>query len=263
MAGSPNHNQYEFRYRNDDGNESGASWIYTLNNNGSLLTDTNYRMRFTIYNDGTAVRRNLEPRFQYRWYTGFWGAWTNITTSSSVVKAVPSLETSWTITDGDDCSQQLSTGTYDPTNKGYTEDGLSGGATLDMSAGAKAETELCFQIVDSIVSDGNLIQIRLVQGDAGDAVFESYTETPEITVSKPASPVTVPINVLTLSSAPINLTVVPGAVSTLVDVLALASAPIDLTADAPILPVTIPVDVLALASAPIDLSVIPGAVAAV
>lgn len=183
MGKPANYDQDSFRYRDDDGSESGATWKYTANNNGDLDVDTNYRMRFLIQETNGGDGADVDFEFQYN----LGGAgWNNITTSSSVIKAVTSTH----FTNGDDCTQQVgSGGTFLGNNDGMTEDGTSGGANLDFTSGAESETELCFQIVSGDVADNNTIQIRLTR-DSG-TVLESYTNTPSISVNEPGnSPIT-------------------------------------------------------------------------
>jgi hypothetical protein len=85
MTGTATIVQDSFRYRNDNGNETGATWVYALNTDGSLNVDTNYRMRYLVKNTGTAGLNNIDFEWQYN-LNG--AGWNNITTTSAVVKAV-------------------------------------------------------------------------------------------------------------------------------------------------------------------------------
>ena len=49
-GGGASYQQKEFRIRNDDGNESGASWMYSLNTDGDVKANKIFRVRFTIKN---------------------------------------------------------------------------------------------------------------------------------------------------------------------------------------------------------------------
>lgn len=181
--------QDSFRYRNDDNDEANASWIYALNIDGSLDVDTNYRIRLLIQetNNGAAVSKVW--KFQRSYNSG---AWTDITTTSSVVKAVSSSY----FADGDDCTQQLGSGTFISTNSGMSEDGNTGSVLIGTNY--ETEAELAFQIVSGDVANNDTIEIRAVESDS--TLLGTYTRTPSITVSE-AEDVNVQAAMATLSLA--------------------------------------------------------------
>ena len=95
--GQPNTQQAGFRYRNDDGDETSATWMYNLDTNGEVDVDTVFRLRILLdeyagndETDGYELEYNHES-----------GGWNDITTISSVVQLAASAEDGWTITDGD------------------------------------------------------------------------------------------------------------------------------------------------------------------
>lgn len=155
-GGTPNTVQQSFRWRNDNGSESGATWKAATNANPSLSAsdyDSNMRLRCMLENTGTKDESD-----GYIWvYEINDGTPTAITTTSSFVKAVASLDTSWTINDGDSTTQQIGAGTHD---EGYMdEDGTIASFTLAQSQ--ESENELVFQIVGADFSGGEKLEIYM------------------------------------------------------------------------------------------------------
>lgn len=173
---APAEDQDSYRFRNDDGSETTATWVAALNTDATLQAGYIYRARILVQNAGSGGDTDLALTWQYNRNAA---GWNNVTTSSAVIKAVASAN----FVDGDDCTQQLGAGTFFSNNDGMTEDGTAGGVNLDLPAGQEAETELSFQIVYGDVARGDSIQLRL-------ASMATYTRTPTITVLKPY---TVPI----------------------------------------------------------------------
>ena len=168
--------QEGFRFRNDDGSETTATWLAALNTNASLAVDTTYRLRMLIQNATVGAISDVDLEWQYNLASA---GWNNITTSSSVIRAVASAN----FVDGDDCTQQLGSGTFLSNNDGMTEDGTAGGANLDFTTNQETETELCFQVRSADVTHGQTIQFRLTRD--GGTVLSTYTRTPTATVSIP------------------------------------------------------------------------------
>ena len=44
--------QSYFRFRNDDGSETNATWIAAENTDANIALDTNFRVRISIYSGG-------------------------------------------------------------------------------------------------------------------------------------------------------------------------------------------------------------------
>jgi hypothetical protein len=168
--------QDSFRLRNDDGSETTATWLAAANTNASMLIDTTYRARFLVQQTGEITASDVDLEWQYN-LAG--AGWNNITTSSSVVRAVPSPN----FIDAANCTQQLGSGTFFTSNAGMTEDGTAGGTTLDPPAATEMETELSFQIRAADVAPGQTVQLRLTR-DVG-IVLNTYTQTPTITITFP------------------------------------------------------------------------------
>lgn len=164
-----------FRYRNNDGSETAATWVFVVDTDGELDTDTTYRMRIEITETAGNAANGVTIQWEYNLQSA---GWNDITISSSVAKAVTS---GGNFTEGDDATQQLGGGgTFVSSNSAMTEDGLT--TSYNHGASELAETELCFQIVGADVSDADTLELRAtVVGEAN-----SYTTTPSITVNVPA-----------------------------------------------------------------------------
>lgn len=170
--------QVHYRFRYDDGNESGATFLVGEDTPLLWQDKTIFRLRIQIRNSGSTSQLDVDPEFQCR-LNG--GSWQNITTSSSIVKAVSSPN----VTNGGDCTRQLTVQggyTYITNNNGMTTDGVSGGTVLDMTTLTYSETELVFQIVSTDVNDGDLIEFRLTRD--GGVLLDVYSVTPAFTLAK-------------------------------------------------------------------------------
>jgi len=151
-------------------NPTGATWKAALNTSASLDAGTNYRVRVRLENTGSA------DGTAFKWQYNRNGAgWNDITTTSSVVKAVNSTY----FADGDHCSELLTgSGTYKTVNASADETGVfTLSSTLDTNQAVEAE--LCFSIVTLDVINNDSLQIRVVYSTGA---LEAYTNTPTITV---------------------------------------------------------------------------------
>lgn len=165
-------NQSAFRFRNDDGNETGASWMAAENTNpAAQLTAVNIRLR--IETEETAGSTdNFTAQLQYN-HNG--GGWNNVAGSSSVIQASASSQFS----DGTATTNQLTTSSATFQANGVMDevDGSGGSQTLKSR---QNENEFCFIIVDDDVADTDTIDLR-IDG------LDTYSVTPTLTVSKPSA----------------------------------------------------------------------------
>jgi len=165
--------QTQFRFRNDDGTEVTATWRQSVNVDDTQDTSTTYRVRFTVEETAGGAANNKLWQAEIS-LNG--AARQDVTTSSSVVIAVNSQ-----LTEGNDCTQIISSSTFISTNNGQSEDGEAGGGGNDYAGSDKGEYEFSYQIVDGDVSDTDDIDIRIF-------LLNAYTSgTANITVNKPAA----------------------------------------------------------------------------
>ncbi len=207
----PSYEQDSFRLRDDDGSETGATWLEAANTDGSVALDTNFRIRFLIqqtvasptpgfvFSSTDSSPDNL-PRYQYRERTppAAFGAWTDVKghlTNDSGVRG----ELSPNYAAGD-TTQQLGSGTFVGgriTEGGgaltqYPWQGYASGEGEDQLE--EHEGEACFQFDSSTVpagnaaADGDEFEFRVVRYWAGTVqTLDTYTNTPTITVGTVAA----------------------------------------------------------------------------
>ena len=171
--------QTHFRWGRDELTQSTHGWYGNEDANVNFIPGEIVRLlRFTEQESGGTAIANVDAQFQYRRYTGgSWGSWTDITTSSSVVKAVPAVA----FADGANCTKRLSgTGTFESSAAGCTEDGTSGGTTNDIAASGNSETECALQIIAADVLDGDILEFRITSPDT----TIGYDVTPSVIVIK-------------------------------------------------------------------------------
>jgi hypothetical protein len=166
--------QTHFRFGRNSGLEASHAWLGNENANISFRVETTFLLRFCIQEAGGTAINNVDNQFTYN-LNG--AGWNNITTTSSVVKAVASN----CFSDIAHCTQRLSgTGTFETSASGCTVDGLSGGGVNDIAASGCSETECSLQIVSADVNNGDTIQFRITSPDG----TITYTVTPTLTVIK-------------------------------------------------------------------------------
>jgi hypothetical protein len=165
--------QDAFRGRNDDGNETTATWKEAQSTNWKQTLDVNFRVRFRAQEGAACAGNNKVWRLQYNKNAA---GWVDGSASSSVVRASasPNLADAAAVTD------QLSggTGTFVGAT-GFDEvDCNAGGSSMDVAASGQSECEFCCQLRSADVVYGDTIQLRIT--DAGTALA-SYTQTPTMT----------------------------------------------------------------------------------
>jgi hypothetical protein len=203
-------NQKAFRGRNDNGDETTATWKANQNVGWTQDVDTNFRVRFEVQETAACAGNNKVWQLQYN----LGGAgWVSVTASSSVVRSSASPN----LADAANLTNQLTvgTGTFQGAT-GFDEvDGAAGGNSMDVAASGHAEAEFCVQIRSVDVSDGNTIQLRVTDNGAA---FAAYDATPSITVREPitVTPGTAALTTATFAPSVTvsdNKTVTPGAVA--------------------------------------------------
>lgn len=118
-----------------------------------------FLLRFNVQETGGTAAGNVDNQFQCR-LNG--GAWQNVTTTSTIVRAVAAIP----FTNGQDATKRLSgTGTFEASGDGCTEDGLSGGPQNDIAASGCSETECGLQIQDADVIGGDVIEFQITSPD--------------------------------------------------------------------------------------------------
>ncbi len=186
--------QLAFRARNDDGSETLASWIAALNTNWTQDVDVNFRIRFDIEETGDQGEKD---GFQLQYNLNSAG-WNDVNGTSAVVRSSASTH----YADEDDTTQQIGSGAFVSPNAGMDENnGFANEAGGELRLDG-AEAEFCVQILSGGVVDADSLQLRLVRA-GGQGVFNTYTNTPTITVNEVAAGQTAtPSPVVVASSIP-------------------------------------------------------------
>jgi hypothetical protein len=148
-------------------------YITTSDVDFDRAADTPWRIRFLIQETAGGMESNKTFKLQRSWSGG--GGWVDVTTSSSVVKAVPHPY----INDASDCTQQIGAGTFIANNDGFSHDGTCGGSGMDFQSN-EAECEFVIEIIGSDVTTGQTIDFRVVETD--DTELSNYTFTPTVTI---------------------------------------------------------------------------------
>lgn len=159
-----------FRY-GTDGTETGHGWVYAADTNGDLDVDVIYLMRVVVAEGANVAASGVTIQWEYNLNAA---GWNSVTTTAAPIQAVGSAN----LTNGEDCTQRLGSGTFITTNAGVTEDGTSG--AVSFAGNDEMEALLVFQIPAAEVVDADTIQLRCtVVGESN-----SYTTIPSITVNE-------------------------------------------------------------------------------
>jgi hypothetical protein len=167
-----------YRGRNDDGNETTATWKRAQNLDWVQAKDTNFRVRFLHQNDASGAVNNLDIQLQYQ-RNG--GGYNNVTGSSNVVRSSASPN----LADAANLTSQLTggSGTFQGAT-GFDEvNGICGGNSMDVANSGQFETEFCVQVRSADVVDGDVIELRTINSDTGLA-WGTYTVVARLNVTK-------------------------------------------------------------------------------
>jgi len=172
MGGGSQWQQEAFRIRNDDGSQTAASWMYTLNTDGDVDMDTIFRVRFLIdeYNN-----RSETEGFRIQ-YCVNGGSYYSVTSSSSCQYANSSY-----VTDGENTTQQISSGYFSPGN--VCEDGVT--QAQYVSSNNYTEHEFVLLLDSGQLNDGDIVTLRLILD--GGSTLDSYLQYPDLTCREPSA----------------------------------------------------------------------------
>lgn len=176
-GGNPAWDQVGFAFYNDDGNESTATIIGTINQDPTLNTDTTYHFRALIQETSGNGGNNKDIQIEYNHNSG---GWNPIATTSNVIRSIASGN----LTDEGATSQRIGSGTFltDNTWQDSADGTIGNGKSPDFNGNDECETVSSFQIRSADVSGGDTIQIRCRNTD-GTTTFWTWTQVPTITVA--------------------------------------------------------------------------------
>ena len=145
----------------------------------TLTTDTAYRFMVQIDNGGDIDETSWTYEIQYNLNAA---GWNNITTSSSVVKAVGAG-----LTDTSATSDTLTGGLGTFVAGENSTDGVT--AAMVITTGNHTEHQFGIEIISTDVVDGDSIDIRCTNNSY--TALDAYTSNPTITVNEPAATQTI------------------------------------------------------------------------
>jgi hypothetical protein len=164
--------QSAYRWRNDDGSETTATWAAALNTSLSGLLDHNYRLRF-VTSLGGVGSLTWTPKIQYNKNTA---GWNDVNASSSVARSSDSPLVADNVATTGQIAGSISAGRFDDDN-GAAETSVS----LSDAGNTDTEHEFCFQIRSADVTGGDQIQFRLIT--TGGGTYEGYSHIPVFNVT--------------------------------------------------------------------------------
>lgn len=173
-----------FRFREDDGSETAATWLATENTNITgvdISSDAHLRVRIAAQETAGGAENNVDITLQYRVNTG---TWTNVSGSTTYVTYI----TSTFVANGTATTDQLATptGTFLP---GTFVSVNASAARTSFLGNDHTEIEYSLNLLAADLAHGDVIEFRLL---ANGAAFTTYDYMPSATVAIPA-PATAPV----------------------------------------------------------------------
>lgn len=171
--------QNAFRGRNDDGNETTATWIAAKNVNWTQTLDVQFRVRFGLIESGGGDHElGFKVQFNHKGL-----GWFDVTTTSGAARMAASTG----LTEGSNCTAQLALGgTFQTTNAGQEDGDGTVPDTAETKAGKTIEHEYSVVIRSAVVAATEVVQFRVVESDG--TALQTYTNTPSVTAAS-ATPV--------------------------------------------------------------------------
>lgn len=172
--------QDAFRFY-EDGTESGSTAIAAQDTsiNRTVAADSNLLLRLRI--ESTTAMASVPPSVWRLQYSKNSGTWTNLTTSSSDVKAFNSSN----LTDGGSTTERLTSGVTTWTAGLIAEDGevgdVPGELGKNVTSGEYTEFLYTLTVLDADVANFDTLDFRVLRDGS---VIDTYTVTPRITVVK-------------------------------------------------------------------------------
>ncbi|MBA4387668.1 MAG: hypothetical protein C0404_06780 [Verrucomicrobia bacterium] len=175
-GGAPTWVQEHFRWRNDDGSESAATW--KADPDVAITGATrgqNIRLRFTVANTSTSYSGSLIARLEYS--TNPSGAWTTVSGANDGLSAFVMTTTSM-YADGDNTTDQLTgSGTFAAGKAVESPNNASASVTVGVSQ--RSNFEYCFQATAK-ASGSTAYYFRLTSSGAA---FTTYSQTAQLTMA--------------------------------------------------------------------------------
>lgn len=190
MTGSPNRRQYHYRFRTDTGTiDATPTWGANEDTTYVPLSGANLRVRFLVWNDGTATTGNQSWSLYYQ--KNGTGSFAAVTTTSTVVKAVDAGSSADNTSLATQRLTSPASGTFVAGQ--YDETGATG--TIAITTGNFSEFEFGIQFVTADLTNGDYVKLRVY---AGGSALQAYDVEPQIYPSVPKT-ITSPVGGVTIA----------------------------------------------------------------
>lgn len=172
--GQPTFNQLTHRIRDDDGNETTATWLAAqgADYEWDVVAKTNIRVRFLVDEQNVKAWSSLTFNVYYS---------LNSAAYAAVGAGTPiQYATSSNYSNGDDCTSQLTGGSGSFLSN---NNGMMSGANAATNTGAinnYFEVEICLKVDAAQVSNTDTIDLRVYESTNA---LNSYVDTPRLTVA--------------------------------------------------------------------------------
>lgn len=174
---NPTFTQASFRFRNDNGSQTTATWSEALNTNSIKKPYTIFRLRFLIQQTTSAANQNLTRAYKLK-YSLNGGAYTDVGAQSSAT--LIRYANSSNITDNETTTQQLGTGSFVAGN--VDENGSSASVTYTNAALSESEMEFVLEIYGGLFNPFDYVDLRVYEtSPVNDTALDVYTSTPRLT----------------------------------------------------------------------------------
>jgi hypothetical protein len=180
-GGTPVLDQKAYRFRNDDGSESAATWKAAQNTNVTLSEDATFRLRFEVQETAGNPASTFDHRQYKLQHRRNNGTWDDTGPSSLVIRTIASTH----VVPDEATTNQLTAGTGTFSAGAVDEDD---GALTVASIAASGHTEVEFVLIlrGADVEGADTIQLRLRRLSGNP--LDTYTQTPTVTVESAAPP---------------------------------------------------------------------------
>lgn len=171
-----NIDQDSYRWRDDDGSETAATWLELVNVSHDFdvqAGNVQARLRFLLQEDAGGSLSDFTGTLEFQINGGGYNAIGAATTGCITFDSA-------NLTDAEDTTQQIGAGTFISTNAGVSEDGVVDGVA-DFSGNDETEYEYTIEFVSADLSNGDSIDFRIQESN-------TFTNTANVTISKVAAP---------------------------------------------------------------------------
>ena len=171
---NPSFRQESFRFRNDDGNQTTATWIAAANTNVTSKPYVIVRLRVLVQQTVSNANTSLARTFKLR-YSLNGAAYTDVGAQGVETEPVRMAD-SPNVADDQATTQQLGTGSF---VAGDIEENNSAAITFTSGALSETEIEFVIQLYGGRINNSDTLDFRVYETD--NTLLAAYTVTPRLT----------------------------------------------------------------------------------